>query len=1314
MAAYKLLDFKDIYEAIAAELKLQLSDTTSMNRIKRVVNMVYLDEVSPRARWFWLQGHSVVRHKITYSSGTCAVLSNTTTVTLSVPPAVTSGDNGSFKGWYFTIDGQNEIYRIAEHAAESGTLTLDTPYNGNPVTANAFKIFQENIPLPIDCRETVEIYYDHLSTPLRGLGLQEFRKTQTSAPKSQGRPAYYCTYDFQDPTDDTVETELDRYRVLKVFPAISSYTTILKVDYIKEVTPLELDGDEPLMPVEDRIVLYYGALSILWSSIGRNPEEAGRNKSLYEDKIARMMGKITDSMDKPRVEPESSYIVAKRGPRVGVYSRKGLGPSTGGSGTYNSPTYLENVTINGATVTGDVLVNPGKTIDGRDISADGLALDTHIASIGDVHGAEGGIVGLNNAQVLTNKTIDAANNTISNISDVNISATANIALNKLSPLTASKVAVTDASGVINTSSITATELGYLSGVTGSVQSQINATATALSNHLTNPTDAHDASAISYTDNGALGFNSNVQDALAFAGDTLSTHLGDTTAHMADAIVSVPFGNLAATDVQQALYELQADVDTRATSSALTTHASASTGVHGVSGSVVGTANTQVLTNKDYDGGTASNSSRLTVPKAAKATLDGLTRKEATLVYASDQDKLYVDDGSVLKEVGSGGSGTINFITNPDGGTGVTGWTEGSYTAATRPSGNFTASSGAGSFAISTTTTTPLGYGTTSFLLTKTTGASRQGRAVETSFALPLSYRAKVLKIEADYIVNSGTFVAGSNTTDSSLIWYCAFSTNGGITYIVAEPSSFKLLSNSTTISDKFSASIQTPSDATNMKLIAYVAESANSAWVVETIVAVSPSNYPTIGLNGPVGSIIATGSLTPPTGYLYANGSAVSRTTYSELFKVIGTTYGTGDGSTTFNLPDLRGVFARGAGSQTIGAETYSATLGQKQNDATAKNGLGITDPGHSHQYDMSGSGNSNSLWHPNPNNGSGSNSFASALYNDAFYGRFSNHIISSGSNVYLNNGDAETCPANVAVAYHICFNAGSVQVSDGYDGRVVVFETNTLNFSATTGTYATPAQVTGLTATIDTVGGFASNSYTIRTAGRYKIGVYGSTGSNAGSKYMRINRDGVSLADIDVVTAAYGTFGLTKAFDLNAGNVITILFGNNTATENWLLRSFTIEKLSGSPVTSATEEFSERYTNASGQSIPNGGTPTLVTGWARTYSSHNTFNPTTGVFTPGIAGRFRFSLNMLMNAASFTSGSVIYASLYKNGSEYSRIAFYPQQTTGTNYIPLIGSDTVDLIGTDTIDVRIAHGESAARSLIVSASYNHLRIEKVK
>lgn len=71
-------------------------------------------------------------------------------------------------------------------------------------------------------------------------------------------------------------------------------------------------------------------------------------------------------------------------------------------------------------------------------------------------------------------------------------------------------------------------------------------------------------------------------------------------------------------------------------------------------------------NKDLDFGTASNSKRLTIPKNTKTNLTALTRKEGSLVYATDEKKAFIDDGTDLVEIGSGGSGQgeLNYSANP--------------------------------------------------------------------------------------------------------------------------------------------------------------------------------------------------------------------------------------------------------------------------------------------------------------------------------------------------------------------------------------------------------------------------------------------------------------------------------------------------------------------------------------------------------------------------------------------------------------------------------------------------------------------------
>lgn len=84
----------------------------------------------------------------------------------------------------------------------------------------------------------------------------------------------------------------------------------------------------------------------------------------------------------------------------------------------------------------------------------------------------------------------------------------------------------------------------------------------------------------------------------------------------------------------------------------------------------------------------------------------------------------------------------------------------------------------------------------------------------------------------------------------------------------------------------------------------------------------------------PTATIIQNASSVVPSGFLYCDGTAVSRTTYSTLFNRIGTTYGVGNGTTTYNLPNYKGAFLRGASSQVVGGITYTAgAVGTAQQD---------------------------------------------------------------------------------------------------------------------------------------------------------------------------------------------------------------------------------------------------------------------------------------------------------------------------------------------------------------------------------------------
>ena len=131
----------------------------------------------------------------------------------------------------------------------------------------------------------------------------------------------------------------------------------------------------------------------------------------------------------------------------------------------------------------------------------------------------------------------------------------------------------------------------------------------------------------------------------------------------------------------------------------------------------------------------------------------------------------------------------------------------------------------------------------------------------------------------------------------------------------------------------------------------------------------------------PVGTIIMYGGVVRPTGWLTCYGGAVSRTTYAELFALIGTRYGAGDGSTTFNLPNFAARVPLGPGSgRAVGDEGGEAThtltvaeipahghvlggyrtdgAGQPRNKLTGEGGNSDSvDAGHSHGVRETGGG---------------------------------------------------------------------------------------------------------------------------------------------------------------------------------------------------------------------------------------------------------------------------------------------------------------------------------------------------------------------
>ena len=164
----------------------------------------------------------------------------------------------------------------------------------------------------------------------------------------------------------------------------------------------------------------------------------------------------------------------------------------------------------------------------------------------------------------------------------------------------------------------------------------------------------------------------------------------------------------------------------------------------------------------------------------------------------------------------------------------------------------------------------------------------------------------------------------------------------------------------------------------------------------------------------PTGSVHMMATTTVPSGYLKCNGAAISRTTYADLFAIIGTAHGAGDGSSTFNVPDLRGEFVRGW-DDSRGVDS-GRNFGSSQSDANKQHNHSatatstVTDPGHFHDVPYSNSDSGDGVIEESGTGFSGVEPTNSATTG----------ISVSTSVSIANSGGSEARPRNIAMMYVI------------------------------------------------------------------------------------------------------------------------------------------------------------------------------------------------------------------------------------------------------------------------------------------------------
>lgn len=266
--------------------------------------------------------------------------------------------------------------------------------------------------------------------------------------------------------------------------------------------------------------------------------------------------------------------------------------------------------------------------------------------------ADTNIMGDDTTNTVTNKSIDADNNTITNIDDNEIKASAGIDATKIADGT-----------------VTDTEFQYINTLSSNVQDQLDAKLDDFSSTNDNRIvrtdgtsgDAIQESGITVDDSDNI---TGVND-LTVGGDLTvngtTTTIDTTNLDVEDANITVNNGgNDASSEGAGITVERTSTDGSFVYEDALTSKFKL--GASGSEVEVADVSSSQVFTNKDYDGGTASDTSRFTLSQADTSTLEGLTRKEGTVFYDTDRDNIVYDDGSnILPLESSGGSGSKNYL-----------------------------------------------------------------------------------------------------------------------------------------------------------------------------------------------------------------------------------------------------------------------------------------------------------------------------------------------------------------------------------------------------------------------------------------------------------------------------------------------------------------------------------------------------------------------------------------------------------------------------------------------------------------------------
>jgi hypothetical protein len=713
---------------------------------------------------------------------------------------------------------------------------------------------------------------------------------------------------------------------------------------------------------------------------------------------------------------------------------------------------------------------------------------------------------------------------------------------------------------------------------------------------------------------------------------------------------------------------QDQLNAKALASDLTTHTGASTGVHGVTGSVVGTTDTQSLSAKTLVEPIIDNFAEFNEEVTPATPAAGKVR-----IYPKSDKKIYkLDSTGTETEIGSGSGSGINYVTNPDAESNTNDWSTYADAAGALP---VDGTGGSANVTWTRTTSTPL-RGAASFLFSKDS-VNRQGQGVSTPITIDVADQANILSIQCDYTLVSGTYVTGDLTA------YIYDVTNG----VVIQPAGFEIVSVAAGLPNKLVATFQSASNSTSYRLIIHCASVSALAYELKfDNFSVGPQSV-SYGapITNPEGYTLTVGAVTtPPTlGSVHTNKAVQWREgKYLHISYQLRTTSGGSAGAGIYLFPLPAG----------LSIDTEFLALDQ----TGALGGLGTVSadsvPGELIAWDSTR---------------------LAGVVAGAFI---------SATNYNLASARYYSFSARVPILGW----SSNVAMSDSADNRVIAAEVyRNANQSFSGGAYQ---DVIFDTITSDTVSKYNTSTgvYTISSPGYYdfEFASYCALDASAPSSLdarVRID-DSVS---IDQWTANAGLLVGSrnvmvrlgkKSVYLVTGQTIKVQIASTSGGATIALggRAFThfsISKQSSNQTIAASAKISAIYETNAGQSIPNNST-TVILYEDKLEDTHGAYNISNGRFTAPIADTYKISAMVTLdNAGTWSASEQKTISIFKNGSLYRQKFHMPGINLTNAPLFTVSIDfSVYLLAEEYIDIRFYQDEGSTQYLSTAAYLQGLSI----